>query len=108
MAQGRLATMAAQMVAAAQAKDESRQELRLARGLLVVLERTGLRWRLALGREDVWPSTAEIAICGAAFGAPVGAGESSKEVKSTTKTGRELRYKVVELVWTEAEMIEEG
>lgn len=75
---------------------------KLSRGLEIVLQRTGRRYRLALGRTDTAPSDTEIELCMAAFNVPAGA-EPHHVVKIRQgKTGK-LIYHVAELTWTEQE-----
>lgn len=99
----KLQVMAADALQRARESEDNRQELRLARGLVVVLERQGReRWRLALGREDVWPADAEARICAEAFEVPVGASRRSREVaRKHPKSGRVVTYRVVEFTWVE-------
>lgn len=74
----------------------------LMRGLQVVLARNGKQWRLALGREGVYPSDVEVEVCRRAFQAPVGAEITRREATSRhPKTGRKIRHLVVELMWLE-------
>ena len=75
---------------------------KLSRGLELVLQRTGRRYRLALGRTDTAPSDTEIELCMDAFNVPAGA-EPHHVVKIRQgKTGK-LIYHVAELTWTEQE-----
>ena len=74
----------------------------LARGLKVVMQRTQGNWRLALGREGVYPSEQEIEICRAAFHVPAGCAESMRVAFSVhTKTRRTIQYHVVDMTWRE-------
>ncbi len=74
----------------------------LAKGLKVVMQRTHGNWRLALGREGVYPSEMEVEICKAAFRVPVGCAEV-RLVKPSVhpKTRRAISYHVVNLTWVE-------
>lgn len=65
---------------------------RLARGLVLVLDRAGDQWRLACGRLEVFPSTEEVWICARAFGVPAGT-----EPAFVERNG----YWVAELRWVE-------
>ena len=74
----------------------------LVRGLQVVLARKGHQSRLALGREGVYPSDTEVEVCRRAFRVPAGAETTKREATSRhPKTGRKIRYLVVELMWLE-------
>lgn len=82
---------------------------RLPRGLEIVLQRnieaTGaVRWRLALGRQDVAPSEDEIANCRSAFGVPVGTEHAAvpSRVRVSKKTGIVSSWHIVEMYWYEA------
>lgn len=82
---------------------------RLQRGLEVVLQRHvesngAIRWRLALGRNDVAPSDDEIAICRKAFDVPVGTEHEAVKTKSrpSKKTGKLITWHIVEMYWYEA------
>ncbi len=82
---------------------------RLQRGLEVVLQRHiessgAVRWRLALGRQDVAPSEDEIAICRKAFGVPVGTEHAAVQSKSrkSRKTGNVSTWYVIEMYWYES------
>lgn len=74
----------------------------LPRGLTVVMQRVEGHWRLALGRESVYPSEMEVDICKAAFHVPAGAWEE-RTTKSYIhpKTRRTIQYHVVNLKWVE-------
>lgn len=75
----------------------------LARGLRIVLEHgDGEEWTLKLGRERVFPSQAEIAICMNAFAVP--AGVEPKMLQALVEmpnTGRKAHYSIVEMAWRE-------
>lgn len=64
---------------------------RLKHGLMLSLKREGVQYVLALGREDVWPASNEIAICLREFGAP-------PDTKPENDTQGEIR--IVRLRWT--------
>lgn len=67
-------------------------------GLLLVLERRGETWRLAIGRTGSPPSRTEAELAGAAFGVPASA-EWGWTVKKNTK--KRLTYQVAEVTWIE-------
>jgi len=81
---------------------------RLPRGLEIVMQRAiepsgAIRWRLALGRQDVAPSEDEIAICRRAFGVPEGTEHAAVQSKSRTnpKTKVVSTWYVVDMYWYE-------
>ena len=66
------------------------------------MSRTDGNWRLALGREGVYPSDQEIEICRASFHVPAGCAESKRVSPSVhPKTKRVINYCVVDLTWVE-------
>ena len=75
----------------------------LPHGLQVVMQRQDRhRWRLALGREGVYPSDTEVEICRKAFAVP----EAAELAKRTArfchpKSKRVITYYVAELTWVE-------
>jgi hypothetical protein len=75
----------------------------LPRGLRIVLERgDGEEWTLKLGREKVFPSQAEIAICMNAFSVPAGVEPRMRQaLVEMPKTGRKAHYSIVEMAWRE-------
>jgi len=75
----------------------------LSRGLAIILQRNGDRWRLALGREGTPPSDSEIKTCAMAFQVPEGTEpvRSEKRLRND-KTDRRLLYEIAELFWREA------
>ena len=82
---------------------------KLARGLQIVLQRNvessgAIRWRLALGRQDVGPSDQEIAICRKAFGVPEGTEHSAVQNKSRVNMKSRIvsTWYIVEMYWYEA------
>lgn len=82
---------------------------RLPRGLEIVMQRHvessgAMRWRLALGRQDVAPSDEEIAICRNAFGVPEGTEHTAAQTKNrpSKKTGKLITWHIVEMYWYEA------
>jgi len=98
----KLDEMAASALASVRSVEQGWFQMRLARGLRVVLERQGARWRLALGRPDVAPSAMEVEICRRAFGVPEGAAELSKVTAHVEpKTQTRVTFRVVELSWVE-------
>ena len=83
-------------------KEQGAKHHPLPRGLHLVLQRTDCRWRLALGREWVYPSDVEVKICKAAFNVPEGAQEIRTERPSRhPQSKRPLVFYVVELTWRE-------
>ena len=82
---------------------------RLPRGLEIVLQRHiesngAIRWRLALGRNDLAPSDDEIAICRKAFGVPEGTEHTAVQSKSrySEKSKIVSNWHIVEMYWYEA------
>ena len=82
---------------------------RLPRGLEIVLQRHiesngKVRWRLALGRNEVAPSEDEIAICRKAFGVPEGTEHTAVQSKSrySEKSKIVSNWHIVEMYWYEA------
>ncbi len=76
---------------------------RLGHGLELVMQRKEGRWRLALGREMVYPSETEVDVCRQAFAVPAGAEqERLMRMRRHAKTGRTITYYVVEVTWREA------
>ncbi len=80
------------------------QRMKLANGLDVILQHVDDgRWRLALARENVYPSDVEVDVCRKSFEVPAAAEEQRSEKKHThPKTGRVIEYRRVELFWMEA------
>ena len=82
---------------------------RLMRSLHVVLERNGEQWRLALGREKVFPSVVEAEICQDAFQVPQGTEFVWIEpmVRQAHQPGRGLKqykdYFLLEMRWREVD-----
>lgn len=70
-------------------------------GLMLVLERRGERWRLAIGRTASPPSKTEAGIVARDFGLPDGI-----EWSWTTKknAARKLTYQVAECTWIEQQV----
>lgn len=99
---GKLNDVAKGMRSDLEAKEQGAIYKPLARGLKVVMQRTAGQWRLALGREGVYPSEMEIDICRAAFHVPAGC-EESRTVKPSVhpKTRRTIQYHVVNMTWRE-------
>jgi hypothetical protein len=99
---GKLQETAIAMRVALQSKEQGAKHQPLPRGLHLVLQRADCCWRLALGREWVYPSETEVTICKAAFNVPEGS-----EEKRTTKPSRHpsskrpIIFYVVELTWRE-------
>ena len=80
------------------------QRTKLANGLDVILQQVEEhRWRLAMARENVFPSDTEVDTCRKCFDVPAAAEEqrSEKQYKHP-KTGRVIEYRRVELFWMEA------
>jgi len=77
----------------------------LMRGLHVVLERRDAEWRLALGRERVFPSAQEVEICMDAFKVPLGTEQVrvEPERRQAQSARRYQGYFVVELRWREVD-----
>ena len=98
-AEMRLAKIASAMVAQVASTGKHAHQ-RLAHGLELVLQSTEGHFRLALGREAVYPSDTEVPVCREAFGVPDGA-EEGKVLKTRhhPKTGRVIAYHVVEMTW---------
>lgn len=71
---------------------------RLPRGLEIVLQRTGHRWRLAVARTDTYPSEIEINIVRAAFGVPGPTETTQSTVQRTGKSGS-ITYHKIECDW---------
>lgn len=67
-------------------------------GLMLVLERRGERWRLAIGRTASPPSKTEAGVVARDFGLPDGI-EWSWTTRKNTK--RKLTYQVAEVTWIE-------
>lgn len=73
---------------------------RLTRGLEYVIERKDDAWRLALAREDAYPSGLEVTILRSAFGIPPSIDETTAERERIHgKTGRLIKYYIVEFNW---------
>jgi hypothetical protein len=74
----------------------------LVKGLQVVLRWEDERWRLALGREGVFPSETEVEVCRRAFAVPEGVETARREASwRHPKTLRAVRWQVVEMSWVE-------
>lgn len=99
-----LTRIAAEMRKSAATMDaQKRAMVTLARGLRIVLERAEDEWRLKLGREGVFPSLTEVAICVKAFGVPEGTDPQYRRTQvELPKTGRKAQFAIVELAWREA------
>lgn len=67
-------------------------------GLVIVLERRGRTWRLALGRTKAPPSTTETAVCQEAFRCPPDV-EWSWSTRRNQK--QKLTYQIAETTWLE-------
>ncbi len=77
--------------------------MKMPHGLELVMQRKEGRWRLAMGREMVYPSDAEVEVCRDAFAVPAGAEqERLMRMRKHAKTGRTITYYVVEVTWREA------
>lgn len=76
---------------------------KLANGLDIILHRVDdTRWRLAVARESVYPSPAEVEIIRDTFDVPDAAEESrSEKLHRHPKTHREITYRRVEITWQE-------
>lgn len=88
------------------AADGRHRYTRLPQGLELVMQRIpdGCRriWRLALAREQEYPSDDEIEGCCAAFDVPDSAAERRLiRCRTHPKTGRRIHYLVVEFTWHE-------
>lgn len=77
--------------------------VKLEKGLDIILHRLDEhQWRLALAREDVYPSDMEVEIVRAAFDVPEAADESRSDKQYThPKTKRTINYRRVEVTWQE-------
>jgi hypothetical protein len=80
------------------------QRTKLANGLDVILQQVDdHRWRLAMARENVYPSVTEVDVCRKYFEVPEAAEEQRSEHQyEHPKTHRVIEYRRVELFWTEA------
>lgn len=67
-------------------------------GLILVLERRGQRWRLAVGRQTTAPSKVETEIVARDFGLPAGIQWNWTSRKNTKK---KVTYQVAECEWQE-------
>lgn len=67
-------------------------------GLMLVLERRGERWRLAIGRVGTPPSKTEASVVARDFGLPDGLEWSWTTKRNAT---RKLTYQVAECTWIE-------
>jgi hypothetical protein len=76
---------------------------KLAHGLDIILHRVDdHQWRLAMARDGVYPSDAEVAIVRSAFDVPEAADEARSEKQHRhTKTNRIINYRRVEITWQE-------
>lgn len=84
--------------------------VKLSSGLDIILHRIDAhRWRLALAREDGFPSGEEVETWRTLVGAPVSA-EPQRTYKQHKhpKTRRPILYQVVELTWREYKYAEVG
>lgn len=73
-------------------------------GLILVLERRGTRWRLAVGRVHAPPSKVEAETVGRDFGVPVGS-KWTWTIKPNRK--KRITYQVAECEWQEGEATHE-
>ncbi len=76
---------------------------KLANGLDIILHHVDEhRWRLAMAREGVYPSAAEVEIVRGCFDVPAAAEEArSEKTHRHPKTNREITYRRVEITWQE-------
>lgn len=76
---------------------------KLAHGLDIILHRVDeQQWRLAMAREGVYPSDAEVQIVRSVFDVPAAAEEArSEKVHCHPKTRRQINYRRVEITWQE-------
>ena len=76
---------------------------KLANGLDIILHRVDeTRWRLAVARESVYPSPAEVEIIRDTFDVPDAAAEARSEKQyQHPKTQRTITYRRVEITWQE-------
>lgn len=72
-------------------------------GLVLVYERNGSAWRLAIGRTGTPPSKTEARVIGDAFGLPAGVEWQWIQRKNAK---RRLVYQVAECTWIERRQIE--
>jgi hypothetical protein len=79
----------------------------LPQGLQLVMQRQDRnRWRLALGREGVYPSDTEIETCRRAFAVPDAAELTRRTAPyQHPKTQRRITYYIAELTWREADAL---
>lgn len=76
---------------------------RLSRGLEIVIQRTGSRYRLAIARQGTWPSDDELAVVAKRFNATAAADFPERTTKKfrNPKTDTEITYHVIQIEWTE-------
>ena len=104
MTESKLAAIAARMRAAVAAQPYGWTRYTLARGLDLVLSHRAEAWRLALRREEVYPSDQEAAILFRAFGVPEGTEpEKRKQSETHPSTQRRIEWRIVEFNWRETD-----
>jgi hypothetical protein len=101
-APGKLDSIATQMYATVNHPGEWTR-YKLANGLDIILHRVDdQRWRLAMAREDTYPSDVEVKVVRERFDVPPAADEARSEKQHRhPKTGRVIKYRRVELTWKE-------
>lgn len=83
-------------------KPEARMKRTLPNGLQIVYSYEGDRWMLALSRENVHPSAAEVDAVRADFGVPESAWECISTItEEKPVTGRRVKWSVISLIWRE-------
>ena len=100
--ESKLKRMARGMRTAAASREKGLTDSELVRGMRLVLSHDGEEWRLALLREMVYPSAAEVRICGEAFRVPEGTEPRRRTWTEERPAGaRSIRWFMVELLWRE-------
>lgn len=91
--------------------ESGHRHARLPQGLEIVMQRapescSRRRWRLAIAREQLFPSADEAEACFLAFKVPPSATQR-RLVRSRLhpRTGRRIRYHVIEFTWQEMDSI---
>lgn len=82
----------------------------LSGGLEIVLQRRNDgQWRLAIARQGVDPHDGEMEICRRFFQVP-DAAEPARTIRASKhpKTGRQITYHVIEVVWVEVPVVSDA